>query len=226
VYNIRRVFLPTVHSYGGDASVIFIALNSELREICRMILWYYDIMVLWYLNIYSLGKLDVNPYNIRRVFLPTVHSYGGDASVIFISLKSELREICRMILWYYGVMVLWYYGIMVLWYYGIMVLWCYGIMVLWCYGIMVLWYYGVMVLWYYGIMVLWYYDVMVLVFEYIFSRIATGEASAASVYNIRRVFLPTVHSYGGDASVIFISLNYELREICIMVLWYYDNMML
>ena len=34
---------------------------------------------------------------------------------------------------------------------------------------------------------------------YIFSRIATGEASAASVYNIRRLFLPTVHSYGGDA---------------------------
>jgi hypothetical protein len=59
---------------------------------------------------------------------------------------------------------------------------------------------------------------MVLVFEYIFSRIATGEASAASVYNIRRVFLPTVHSYGGDASVIFISLNSELREICRMVL--------
>jgi len=81
-------------------------------------------------------------------------------------------------------------------------------------------------------MVLWCYGVMVLVFEYIFSRIATGEASAASVYNIRRpptevgapatgrvlLFLPTVHSYGGDASVIFISLNYELREICRMIL--------
>jgi hypothetical protein len=65
---------------------------------------------------------------------------------------------------------------------------------------------------------------MVLVFEYIFSRIATGEASAASaasVYNIRRLFLPTVHSYGGDASVIFISLNSEFREICRMVLWCY-----
>jgi hypothetical protein len=67
---------------------------------------------------------------------------------------------------------------------------------------------------------------MVLVFEYIFSRIATGEASAASVYNIRRLFLPTVHSYGGDASVIFIALNYELREICIMILSYYHIIIL
>jgi hypothetical protein len=81
---------------------------------------------------------------------------------------------------------------------------------------------------------------MILVFEYIFSRIATGKASAASVYNIRRpptevgapatgrvlLFLPTVHSYGGDASVIFISLNYELREICHMILWYYGIMVL
>jgi hypothetical protein len=69
---------------------------------------------------------------------------------------------------------------------------------------------------------------MVLVFEYIYISQRLEEASAASVYNIRRpptevgapatgrvlLFLPTVHSYGGDAPVIFIALNYELREIC------------
>ena len=125
----------------------------------------------------------------------------------FIALNYELREICL--------------GIMVLWYYGVMILWCYGVMILWCYGVMILWYYGVMILWYYGI--------MVLVFEYIFSRIATGGSERSERVYIRppptevgapatgRVlpFLPTVHSYGGDAPVLFISLNYELREICL-----------
>jgi len=96
-------------------------------------------------------------------------------------------------------------------------------MVLWYYGIMVLWYYGIMVLWYYGIMVLWYYDIVVLryygvsIWIYIFSRIATGKASAASVYNIRRLFLPTVHSYGGDARS-FLSLWIMNSERFVLVL--------
>ena len=75
-----------------------------------------------------------------------------------------------------------------------------------------------MVLWYYGIMVLWYYGIMVLVFEYIFSRIATGKASAASVYT------SALHSYLRSILTaemprsFFIALNYELREICLGIM--------
>ena len=124
-------------------------LNSE-----RFVVWYYGISIWIYISHIATGEASAaSVYNIRRPFLPTVNSYGGDASVIFISLNSEFREICHMVLWCYGVMILWCYGVMVLWYYGVMVLWYYGVMVLWCYGVMVLWCYGV----------------MVLVFEYIYS---------------------------------------------------------
>jgi|LauGreDrversion4_2_1035121.scaffolds.fasta_scaffold160249_2 hypothetical protein len=130
-----------------------------------MILWYYGISI-W---IYILSHSDWESERSERVyirrpptevgapatgrvllFLPTVHSYGGDARS-FLSLWIMNSE--RFVVWYYDIMILW----------------CYGIMVLWYYGIMVLWYYGIMVLWYYGIMILWYYGIMVLVFEYIYS---------------------------------------------------------
>ena len=167
-------------------------------------------------------------------------SYGGRsarywARASILTYGPFLRRGCpghfyRFELWTprdlsYGIMILWYYGIMVLWYYGIMVLWCYGVMVLWCYGVMILWCYDIMVLWYYGISI-WIY----------ISLAATGKASAASVYNIRppptevgapatgRVlpFLPTVHSYGGDDPVLFISLKFHLREICLGIsIWIY-----
>ena len=111
------------------------------------------------------------------------------------------------------------------WCYGIMVLWCYDIMVLWYYGIMVLWYYDIMVLWYYGIMVLWYYGIMVLVFEYIFSRIATGKASAASVYNFPlHSYLRSILTAGMPRS--FLSLWIMNSERFVLVLWYYGIMVL
>jgi hypothetical protein len=60
---------------------------------------------------------------------------------------------------------------------------------------------------------------MILVFEYIYILSHSDWESERSerVY-IRPPFLPTVHSYGGDAPVIFISLNYELREICLGIM--------
>ena len=90
-----------------------------------MILWCYDVMVLVFEYI---SRISTGEASAASVYTSAVHSYlrsiltAEMPSVIFIALNYEFREICRMILWYYGIMVLWYYGIMVLWYYGIMVL--------------------------------------------------------------------------------------------------------
>ena len=116
----------------------FISLNYELREICL------GISIWIYISHTATGgserservyirrpPTEVGAPATGRVlsFLPKVHSYGGDAPVIFIALNSDTpRDLS----------------------------WCYDIMVLWCYDIMVLWYYGIMILWYYGISI-WIY---------------------------------------------------------------------
>jgi hypothetical protein len=96
-YNIRRPFLPTVHSYGGGAACFFTLLFHHLREIST---------VSWYLNIslsnfvkaserseHSEHSERSERYNFRRPFLPTVHSYGGGAACFFTLLFHHLREI-------------------------------------------------------------------------------------------------------------------------------------
>jgi hypothetical protein len=114
-----------VDSYGDLTNhLLFFLLHMFERFHC----WYYRYYRYY---IYQTSTVEATTrasaasvFNILRLFLPSVDSYGDLTNHLLFFLFHMFE---RFHCWYYGIMVLWYYDIMVLWYYGIMILWYYGI---------------------------------------------------------------------------------------------------
>ena len=186
----------------------FIALNYELREICLGIM----VLVFEYISLTQrLGK------RAQRACItsPSILTYGpflrrGCPGPFYLFELWTPRDLS----WYYGIMVLWCYDIMVLWCYDIMVLWCYDIMVLWCYDIMVLWYYGVSI---------WIYILSHSDWRKRAQRACIHPPSSYGGRSARYWARASILTYGPflrrGCPVIFIALNYELREICRIDVW-------